>query len=81
MGAAGAVRGVGAVPPIDAVEAPAAGASHPEGDGGDADGEPPGDGAQGLPVADGGYHLPAALGLAVCCVIVFLTKGSFLGLV
>jgi hypothetical protein len=70
---------VGAVVPIDAVEPLAAGTPDPVGDSGNADGELPGDGTQGLPVADGGYHLATALGLAVCCAMVLLLRGSFFG--
>src|SRR5262249_30590291 len=60
-GTARVARGVGAVGPIDAVEAPSPGATDPTQDGGRAHPETAGNLVEGLPPADGGDHVPPAL--------------------
>ena len=79
IGAAGLVRGVRAVGPIDVIEALALGTLDPVRNRGDADSELTGDGTQGPATADSGYHGPATLDLTLCLLMGFPPDGSVFG--
>ena len=79
FGAAGLVRGVRAIRPVDPIEALALGPPDPVGNRGDAGAELARDGAECLARTDSGYHGPTPVGSTLCLLIGLPRNGFVLG--